>query len=77
MISLPDRRAISTLSSDQGEQTDQDGYNDQASDTGKIGKMVKMVKPEGAQENGKMLKPAGPQKDANGKMVKLTSATKW
>ena len=27
-------------------------------------------------QNGKMLKPAGPKIDANGKMVKLTSATK-
>ena len=35
-----------------------------------------MVKPVGAQENGKMLKQAGPKINSNGKMVKLTSEQK-
>ena len=42
----------------------------------------KMVKPVGAQENGKTLKPTGPKIDARGKMIKLTSdkmvkSVKW
>ena len=44
-----------------------------------LGKSVKWRngKTDRGAENGEMLKPTGPKIDPNGKMVYLTSATKW
>ena len=43
----------------------------------KMGKLVKMVKPTGAQKMVKMLSPTGPQIDTNEKMAQPTSELKW